>query len=72
MSPKHVHAGLITAAEQMDWMQVVLNGGPPCFWLDPDNGRFCGRAHRWAGHDDMHKFISLAALLRSQATLNSL
>jgi hypothetical protein len=50
------------AAEQMDWQQVVLNGGPPCFHLE-DN-RFCGRAKRWAGHEDMHNFVSLAELLR--------
>jgi hypothetical protein len=24
---------IITAAENMDWQQVVLNGGPPCFHL---------------------------------------
>lgn len=52
------------AAEQMDWQQVVLNGGPPCFHLDPDTGRFCGRAQRWEGHDEMHKFVSLAGLLK--------
>jgi hypothetical protein len=53
---------LLNAAEQMDWQQVVLNGGPPCFHLE--DGRFCGRAQRWEGHDEMHKFISLADLFR--------
>lgn len=55
---------LINAAERMDWEQVVLNGGPPCFDLCED-GRFCGRAQRWAGHGDLHEFVSLADLLRN-------
>jgi len=46
----------------MDWQQVVLNGGPPCFNMGED-GYFCGRAQRWDGHDSMHRFISLADLL---------
>ncbi len=53
------------AAEQMEWVQVVLvvlNGGPPCFHLD--DGLFCGRAERWAGHEDIHSFVSLADLLK--------
>ena len=41
-------AELRHAAENMDWQQVVLNGGPPCFHLE--DGRFCGRAQRWDGH----------------------
>lgn len=66
-SPAHCSA-LFDAAAQMDWVQVVLNGGPPCFHLYED-GRFCGRAKRWVGHDDgdPHKFVSLEALLRSIA-----
>lgn len=54
----------IKAAENMDWMQVVLNGGPPCFHIQKD-GRFCGRAERWAGHidGDPHKFVPLHELL---------
>jgi len=31
------------AAERADWMQVVLNQGPPCFCVE-DNGHFCLRA----------------------------
>lgn len=54
----------LRAAEKMDWVQVVLNGGPPCFHVDADDGRFCGRAERWEGHDDMHRFVSLSDLLR--------
>ncbi|HVX56959.1 MAG TPA: hypothetical protein VHA37_04455 [Candidatus Saccharimonadales bacterium] len=55
---------VIAAAERMDWQQVVLNGGPPCFAVCED-GRFCGRAERWAGHEDLHKFVSLADLIRA-------
>lgn len=59
---------IIKAAEEMDWQQVVLNGGPPCFHLCED-GRFCGRAKRWAGHEDMHEFVSLSQLIeRSRST----
>lgn len=51
----------------MDWEQVRLNGGPPCFHLDPEHegNRFCGRAQRWFGHTvnesqyPDHRFISL-------------
>jgi hypothetical protein len=59
---------ILNAAERMDWMQVVLNGGPPCFYLQED-GRFCGRAHRWLGHCNGvdHEYVSLADLLRSVA-----
>lgn len=66
---------IIKAAEQMDWMQVVLNQGPPCFHLDPEDGRFCGRAERWDGHKTwegsprIHKFVSLADLLKPNAKL---
>lgn len=50
---------------RMDWQQVVLNGGPPCFALfnGPRSGSYCGRAQRWAGHDSDHKFVSLVDLL---------
>lgn len=56
----------VDAARNMDWVQVVLNGGPPCFHLQ-DDGRFCGRAMRWVGHtdEDPHKFVSLAELLKN-------
>jgi len=59
---------LIKAAENMDWQQVVGNGGPPCFRLCED-GNFCGRAQRWDGHrrgdSPNHEFLSLADLLRA-------
>lgn len=57
------------AARAFDWQQVVLNGGPPCFWLD-ETGHFCGRAQRWSGHDEvagicsMHAFVPLVELVR--------
>lgn len=59
-SPNHPRSpALLFAAENMDWQQVVLNGGPPCFHLCED-GYFCGRAKAWEGHDSIHKFVSLA------------
>jgi hypothetical protein len=60
---------LIAFAKRADWMQVVLNQGPPCFHVDPvhEPGRFCLRAKRWDGHGEgewpMHRFVSLADLL---------
>jgi hypothetical protein len=56
------------AAKNADWMQVVLNGGPPCFHYERVDQRFCLRAERWLGHgkDDRlhdHEFVSLADLL---------
>lgn len=57
---------LFDAAAKADWMQVVLNQGPPCFYL-AENGRFCLRAQRWGGHgeSDFHKFVSFKDLLRT-------
>lgn len=54
------------AARNMDWTQVVMNGGPPCFHLEAD-AKFCGRAKRWEGHGlkDFHEFMSLERLLES-------
>lgn len=49
---------------QMDWQQVILNGGPSCFALAGDlDTHYCGRAQRWAGHDSHHKFVSLDDLV---------
>lgn len=63
-----MNKAILKAAENMDWMQVVLNQGPPCFHLQED-GRFCGRAERWAGHHPpgrvIHKYVSLADMLKS-------
>jgi hypothetical protein len=45
---------------RMDWQQVALNGGPPCFYVE--DGRYCGRAQRWAGHHGdpvVHEFVPL-------------
>lgn len=53
-----------TKRPRMDWQQVVLNGGPPCFAvLDDEDGYYCGRAERWDGHDGEHEFVSLNTLL---------
>lgn len=41
----------------MDWIQVRMNGGPPCFHVEGE--RFCGRAERWDGHPQIHAFVSL-------------
>ena len=49
---------------EMDWQQVALNGGPPCFAeLEDEDGYYCGRAERWEGHNGEHRFVSLADLL---------
>ena len=60
---------LYKAAVNMDWTQVALNGGPPCFFLQED-GTFCGRAHRWIGHhydanghEPLHFFVPLHNML---------
>lgn len=63
-------AKLLEAAKEPDWMQVVCNGGPPCFHVE--GGRFCFRAERWDGHHinfkgdkRIHKYVSLETLLRN-------
>jgi hypothetical protein len=65
---------LVTEASEwkMDWRQVVLNGGPPCFAKLPDDipNRFCGRAERWDGHhfpDPHHTFVPLEQYVASFA-----
>lgn len=40
----------------MDWDQVAMNGGPPCFYIEDD--RYCGRAEGWQGHGPIHPFIA--------------
>lgn len=45
----------------IDWQQVVLNGGPPCSFIEGE--RFRLRAQRWAGHEILHGYVSLADLL---------
>src|ERR687892_192785 len=55
----------IEAACGADWMQGVLNQGPPCFHVE-ERGNFCLRAARWDGHRDPvvgHRYVSLADLL---------
>ena len=61
---------LLQAASGMDWLQVVLNGGPPCFHLEPKLGKFCLRAKSW--HDKsatkmFHAYIPLDMLISSIA-----
>ncbi len=48
------------ACANVDWLQVVCNGGPPCFHVEED-GRFCFRAKRWEGHWSSlgHTYVSL-------------
>lgn len=56
---------VLLAARDVDWKQVVLNGGPPCFHVE-EGGRFCGRAKRWEGHGSVqtfHEYVSLHAML---------
>ena len=71
MTPNEIN-GLLKAAKDADWMQVVLNQGPPCFHIE--SGRFCLRAERWEGHepfgkhDAIHKYVSLEDLLRSMTS----
>lgn len=48
----------LTAAKNADWEQVRQNGGPPCFHLE-DEGKFCLRAQRWAGHPSDNQFTTL-------------
>lgn len=54
---------------RMDWGQVVLNGGPPCFHVE--GPQFCGRAERWPGHGNaaFHAYVSLDGFLESQTPL---
>lgn len=61
---------LLAAAKNADWVQVVANGGPPCFHVE--GGRFCLRAKGWHRSIDWmggppHEFVSLEDLLRSVA-----
>src|SRR5688500_16782533 len=48
-----------TMKPQMDWGQVVLNGGPPCFFVE--GPQYCGRAESWPGHGNpaFHDFVPL-------------
>ncbi len=50
------------AAKDIDWGQVVANGGPPCF--NVESGKFCLRAERWPGHGVDHPYISLEHCLQ--------
>jgi hypothetical protein len=52
---------------QMDWQQVALNGGPPCFAFTIGDRYFCGRAEQWAGHGPAHAYVSLAEYINQCA-----
>lgn len=73
LSAEELAARYVNAAKRMDWQQVILNGGPPCFHID-DDGRFCARALRWAGHQEHgtgHLFeplyVAVTQLVKAQA-----
>ena len=54
---------LTKAANNADWDQVLMNGGPPCFHLEGE--WFCLRAKRWYGHDEIHhQFVSFGDLIK--------
>jgi len=56
---------VLAAANNADWQQVLLNGGPPCFHFDAERGKFCLAAQRWAGHGKLHPFTGLADMIGS-------
>ena len=60
--PSKPVTAFVLACRRMDWAQVRLHGGEPCFHIESD-GRFCGRARRWDGHSphSFHAFVTLAA-----------
>lgn len=62
MTDKTTRSSILKASKNPDWQQVVLNQGPPCFHVEDDK-RFCFRAYRWPGHNEVHKFISFNDLL---------
>lgn len=65
--PAEAAKDLAKALANIDWQQVVGNGGPPCFFVE--NGRFCLRAQRWGGHSsDFHYYVSLEDLVRAVST----
>ncbi len=41
---------LLEAAEAVDWVQMRGHHGIPCFYVEED-GLFCGRSHKWPGHE---------------------
>ncbi len=62
--------GLKEALSNIDWGQVVANGGPPCFFVERNRGQFCLRAERWHdtdGHsfEGDHLYVSLKDLIAS-------
>ncbi len=47
------------ALEDIDWVAVVLTGGPPCFYIGEGDVEFCFRAERWHTSKLHHKYVSL-------------
>ncbi len=69
MTPQRL---LQKALANIDWGQVVANGGPPCFHVE--DGRFCLRAARWDGHRGRalhHGYVSLEAVWSNQLERNA-
>ena len=54
-------ATLRAACRNADWVQVVLNGGPPCFHLE--GNIFCLRAQSWHDSRGTHRFVPLRAMV---------
>ena len=64
MEPREVKPDIdrleeLRALKDIDWGQVIANGGPPCFHIE--TGKLCLRAERWPGHHvpTFHKYVSL-------------
>jgi len=60
-----MHKSVLAALTNIDWQQVVQNGGPPCFCIE--DSKFCLRALRWDGHGKFHAYVSLADFVLSQS-----
>ena len=54
------------AVKSVDWVQVAINNGPPCFHLESE--KFCLRAQRWDGHGVFHPFTPLDEMLAKHYT----
>lgn len=69
---RDVTVGKASGLPQMDWQQVVLNGGPPCFAVNTPHdipNRYCGRAERWQGHGSIHDYVSLTQFAAAQQAI---
>lgn len=62
---------LLHALQNIDWGQVAMHCGSPCFHVEK-NGRFCMRSERWEGHGfdtHDHDFVPLEDMVRKASTL---